>query len=243
VLGLLHPCEIGEPGVPDCGASGPHDEAVLHPSYRERAMSGLGEDDRAGICFLYSRDDCDLYGCPLGYVCAASGCVADPAAGGCDAESDSAVCVGALGDPCIVDSECDTALCSGGGYCTIGCPDSVCPHGFDCARREGTCVARLGMYGDACSVGDVCASRMCVLYDGEGTCTRACDATAACPAGHACGDVESVNVCVPPAPVGGGCAVAAAHPPPDPLMCLVLGCWFAVSRVRSCARSRAKEKS
>lgn len=135
-------------------------------------------------------DPCgDTLECPAGMLCSSGTCVA----------------TGQLGDPCAHVSDCFVGLCGETGYCTLPC-GAGCPEGYSCATSVGhDCLATRGVVGDACSVGEECVSRLC-LIDGEGgVCTRSC-ATNACASSYECADVSGEEVCRPAATSSAGCS-------------------------------------
>jgi hypothetical protein len=207
LLGLLHPCErSGAGGAPDCEAH--HEMSTLYPEYLGLSQRELGEDDVDGLCWLYPNERaCPATPCADGLTCVEGLCMLECPEGGCG-PCGGAECPSEVGDPCTSEDDCRDGHCSDAGACTRGCAfDSDCPGDFEC--EDGECSpGRLGVYGDACTNGDQCASRLCLLEGSEGSegvCTRHCADGSECPAPDQCSVVDAMPVCE--APDASGCSV------------------------------------
>jgi len=224
LVGLLHPCGDAD-GGPACT-----DEdmaATMFPLYLGVSQRALGEDDVAGLCSLYPAESCETAGCPAGQACMDHRCVQDCADGACvtiPCSSDEDCVAGEIcnrgacygpsgraGDPCADGGDCSSAECHAEGYCTTACgADGACSEGYACSSSSGVCASEGGVLGDACDVGEDCASGMCLVGSGApGGCTRTCDRTMPCPPGFECTEVSGSDVCAIAESGGGGCAIAS----------------------------------
>lgn len=188
-------------------------ESIMYPAYqREHVRHRLLEHDRAGVCSIYPRpcEDCVRDGdCPAGYRCTDGDC--EPI-------------------PCEVLSDCPFGTVCGDGRCVPGCRRHLdCSKGERC--YEGVCMKR----ADRCTVCQTCTSATecgstldgaaCVVVEGRGRCTFACEEDDDCPAGSSCWDLPGygTGLCLgenaPTCPAGFTCQVD----PPCP------GLWEACS--------------
>ena len=160
VLGLLHPCELdGEADAPDCAGELALRGATMYPAYSAEQAS-LSEDDEAGACFLYPREDCTTGGCAEGLECIDARCVTT--CGGALCEPDE-VCVD---DRCV--PYCSVEPCRGGARCDV---DDHCESGFRCIA--GSCARAETPLGDPCSTSRQCESGAC---HPDGYCAQPCGA-------------------------------------------------------------------
>ncbi|MCS6798788.1 MAG: matrixin family metalloprotease [Myxococcota bacterium] len=197
----------------DCGATQRCEDGECVERPTDRAGLGEpcddGEDCNSGLCLVTASggicsQSCDwlrVDSCPTGYYCDGE------ATGSCG----SGVCLPGspgttpLGGRCEEDTDCTTLFCSGAVCATPCIPGgaSGCPDGYTCQRgaHEGCGACKMaGDVGDACTVGDDCASRLCADIYGEHLCTRFCSSGSECPAGFECAPVtgaEGVGVCAP----------------------------------------------
>lgn len=203
MLGLLHPCEQGGAGAPDC-RSGAFDALAMYPFYDPGQLE-LGDDDRGGICFLYPSVAVSVQGdfacsvdadCGLPRTCGANGiCEVRPRA---------------VGESCQSSTECESGDCAAGGLCASGPRDfgQVCVDSADCDSGQ-------------CLVGGT----------SEPVCTRLCGGPVTCPANWDCTTVDDREVCTPDAyRAGGGCSLASGARARGSLELLIL--LFTVSYVR-----------
>lgn len=233
VLGLLHPCDIGDdPEAPACDARPADAASTMSPIYSGLAQRTIGIDDAAGLCHLYGPS-CDP-GCGPGQRCL-DGMCAHPCGGdvcqrdelctpeGCtvavcrDARGPAARCGGAeLRDPCDTDEDCNTGFCSSDAHCSQPCgAQDWCPDGLQCAPGDTIreCLGAGDSFGAACSGDRSCASGLCIAGDAwAGMCTRACDAARRCPDDFVCTTLDDVAACRPPYAVADGCSVRPTAP-------------------------------
>lgn len=204
MLGVLHPCELGEG---DC-SSAELMSSVMHPLYS--GVGSLNADDIDAVCSLYPS------------TCSDCTTPCEPA---CDGEHTcrDGECVprgtGGVGDACVSDDECRERVCDPGGICRRPCGDSCAG---DCI--EDACVVSGSAFGEPCAAGAECLSGLCVFANADGVCTRSCGD--GCPTGTLCGDVEGRRVCVEPS--GSGCSSSGARS----MAGLLLGCVVLVWRKR-----------
>lgn len=179
---------------------------------------GLGEpcagdgDCRSGRCEhetdrSYCTAACDPASapCPEAMHCRSGGCVLGPR--------------GDAGFLCVTDDDCEAGLfCwterNGAPVCTERCSDrrTYCVSGTACDFELEVCVPDAPTLGEACDPAraDACAQGQCVEAAGGWVCSVPCDE--ACPDGFVCTlGAGSERYCgVAAAPIGEGCACAAA---------------------------------
>lgn len=224
VLGLEHPCEqMGAFGVRHCDAS---DQAsALYPDYLGESQRALGDDDVAGLCFLYPAAEgycATSADCGAGLSCSAGRCTSRGAcpSGECTEGAEA-------GDLCATRRDCHHEhVCSDEGTCAPSCARAACPAGWHC--EADLCVPDAAPYAGPCRFGRDCASGLCLTVDGVGRCSRPC--RTGCPAPDLCAEVEGRGLCVPPAP-SGGCAAAPGPARRTPIAIFV-GIAFLVVRLR-----------
>ena len=141
-----------------------------------------------------------------------------------------------LGDSCVTGADCRGGLCTHTGYCTTACT-GACPDGYECVAAPSDdphCVSLGGVLGDACTMGEECASRICLLAH-RSHCTRVCTEAGPCPDGFACAEVDGQDVCRRTASGTGGCSLASAseNPPLSFFTFLLLGAGILGRRRRS----------
>ena len=232
LLGLLHPCERRGSDAPSCTER--HRASTLYPEYLGLSQRDLGADDIEGLCWLYpSTSACPATPCSDGFVCVDGLCMLACEGDDC-ASCGPAECPSTVGDPCSADRDCPEGSCTPDGICSLSCVlDSNCPADYGC--EDGVCApGRLYAYGDPCTSGDQCASRLCLVEpaDGDGatsSCTRHCSDSAPCPGVDRCTTVDGMPVCR--APVAGGCSVGGAGAPLPPLF-WIIGCLALLRRWR-----------
>lgn len=168
-VGLLHPCEFDELGVPDCaGGDVAWSQSAVFPVYMTtQRLVSMG--DEQGLCALYgmptssdggtelrdaSADDAGVYCDPV--VCA-SACVhaADCTVGTCALVSDrqnTCVSIGDYGAPCEFADDCRSGVClrglsSGRQFCSRPCTeDTTCGSRMSCGTVDGlrACIPSAG---------------------------------------------------------------------------------------------------
>jgi hypothetical protein len=195
VLGLLHPCENGQPGIPDCRDGGFTDRA-MYPFY-DPARVELSDDDIAAICFLYPR--------AAQIPNESFACSADVDCGPGQQCGDSGQCqtiVNAVGGACHAPSDCITGLCD----------------------PNGTCGTGPGRFGAVCADSNDCESAQCLVGGTtEPVCTQLCGGPVRCPANWECRGVEGRDVCAPVGFQGaGGCSYTSPRANHDSLAGLIL---------------------
>jgi len=157
MLGLFHPCEVGSAdSAPDCDSDASFAEAAMYPVYAP-SQSKLGEDDIAGVEFLYPGSSCEVSGCPQGSVCQPEGCLEECSAYLCGPDEHCTP------DGCWPDDQCYGPRC-----------DLVCARDSDCARGQ-VCVSNqcsgTALAGDPCDESRECDSGLCTQ---EGACVASC---------------------------------------------------------------------
>jgi hypothetical protein len=184
VAGLLHPCEEEtRDGAPSCADTPEARESTMYPLY-SLTQSSLGEDDVAGVCFLYPQKACTPSSCELGELC---------------------------GDDGACHEECGSDWCRSGSTCVEGiCRDvESAPNVDECSGQN--CTQERGAFGAPCMSASDCDDDRCLAVEGrDPSCTRTCrEGEASCPLGWSCATVEYERVCAPaflePA---GGCSVS-----------------------------------
>lgn len=152
--------------------------------------------------------------CAEGLVCSNGACIPEGGSGTCD----DPVCPG---DPCVDDSQCDTAteFCHEGSCWPLGtcfsegdCPDGqICENmscrpcvGEECATTGGDCTT------DGCPEGKVCNPETLACDDevvtpGDGDQCVTCDTAADCAEGWQCVPVGGAQACLRPCTGGGEC--------------------------------------
>ncbi len=168
--------------------------AAMYFENNKLIQRGPAVDDVQGICSLYPNGE---------------SVPGTPSAGG------------AVGAPCIEDSDCAGRLClrdeqNRRSYCSAGCLTGqvgACPAGLTCERTNAGnfCLAPppVDELCDQCSNGQQCASGLCVTVPNVNNlqpfCSRACDPTPGlpqnCPNGYRCDVTRQggtvIGVCVP----------------------------------------------
>ena len=126
--------------------------------------------------------------------------------------------LGAVGAPCLEDSDCDEELCwfdaQGLGACTADCrPGVICPQEYSCNFDTGRCEPWNALPGALCgeSAGEEieCGGGECLEVDGERRCASLADRF--CPSGFEAIEIDGDRWCWPaPAPADDGCGCATA---------------------------------
>jgi len=88
--------------------------------------------------------------------------------------------------------------------------------------KAGTCSDAKRGIGSECAAAEECASGLCALKDGQGSCAESCEAaTKICPAGLSCEPSGDRSLCLPgagwtvaPPASGGGCSFGRGAPAP-----------------------------
>lgn len=175
VIGLLHPCEPGGVGAPDCGLSDAYAETTMYPYYTGPGQASLSPDDEAGGCFLYPPLPCEP-ACMGEELCVDGTC--QPSCGG-------TLCT--FGQTCV-DGICQ-ADC--GTSCGAGCSnDAECSTGYVCVA--GRCAQERLALGDPCAQDADCASEACRDH----VCTVSCGG--GCPSRFVCEAPDDPNaLCLP----------------------------------------------
>ena len=207
VLGLIHPCDAS------CGG---HESAAMYPFYDGVASLSLAADDRMGICSIYPCvgeacnppepcEGCSIacfsdQDCPASSRCQGMECVAE-----------------ALHDPCTTSQDCPDLACSADGFC-----------------EEPTCQAppcsMSGLFGETCEYASDCASSLCILTEGLGSCTRTCGM--GCPDGTSCVTVGVTEVCSPSGHAGGCSVSMRSQQPPYGFHLSIIFCVLALAHRR-----------
>lgn len=126
------------------------------------------------------------------------------------ADDVAAICTLYPPDPCAAvtctaDEMCVSGACVAARVCDSG---EVCTFG-ECGlggAHPGACVAP-GSTGSPCTIGEECASRLCLTSMRLGSyCTDACSFDRECAAGEACTAVSGTTVCAPAGSGSGGCS-------------------------------------
>lgn len=139
LLGLAHPCELEEADGPMCDESTLL-SSLMHPLYSQSLLTTItspGEDDTAGLCFLYDEETQEIADGDAGVGddagLAEGDASAEDGAGETSGEGD-------MGDPCTSADDCRGMQCvagfsSCGGICTRECSQGTepCPHGYQCS--------------------------------------------------------------------------------------------------------------
>lgn len=186
VAGLLHPCEESPiDAAPDCSSHPEATEATMFPIYSP-TQSTLGEDDVAGLCFLYPREACTDASCATGQIC-----------------GDDGDCHESCGDDwCRLGTTCDGNVCR--PIATAPKPE---PEPEGCLGDA--CPATRRRLGEECATASDCEQGRCLAIEGAAAlCTRPCaDDGAVCPPGWTCSSVDTERVCAPTfIEPRGGCA-------------------------------------
>jgi MYXO-CTERM domain-containing protein len=145
--------------------------------------------------------------CDPGYACqvgATAGC------GSCLPER------GALGDPCMTNTDCASGICATAGatsFCTALCDPAgtTCPERFACtaAGPVSVCVPDGGVLGAGCTTDADCIGGICAHEGDTSYCTRICTSDP-CPVGFGCVDTTGSERVCRPRDAGGGCGCSAA---------------------------------
>lgn len=90
-------------------------------------------------------------------------------------------------DPCSSNFQCISGHCAD-GYCRPACNDPGCTDGIG--------------FGERCTQASDCGSGVCVTSNGNGHCSRTCEALLSCPEGRVCREIDNISVCTNPLPSG-----------------------------------------
>jgi len=127
-------------------------------------------------------------------------------------QDDADECLEPVFTPCPAGSVCDPMIGECKTPCQPQCDATECGDngcGGSCGSCEanekcvaGKCQSDLpGVMGDACELANDCVTMMCVTYDGDKLCSKACSGGANCPLGFVCEEVTVVGAtlegCVP----------------------------------------------
>lgn len=186
MLGLLHPCEEGGRGVPECSEQD-YTASAMFPYY-DATRIALDADDEAAVCFLY-------------------GDVSAPLPGRCDGDGDCS-----SGEQCGEEGECVASRSSDSESCTdhYACSPGFCTAASVCSKGSGDFGAQCAG-SDDCRSGECLAGST-----EEPVCTQECSAARQCPAHWTCTPVGARDVCVPDPSVKGGCSLVAAAQAGEP---------------------------